>query len=611
MSKMFIKTQVHFPHKMFSRLLASHILLVTLPLLATGYFLIRTAKSNFELFILERNEEIAIRSASQIEQTLESVSEKLKLTANNPALYGPNALYQQSIIHNLVREFDIFREISILDTAGNIIQSTAFTGVTNGKSTHRNDLILQRLQSGVEHISDVYLSKEQLPMMDIYEPVKNEFDEFVAILLANVDLKEIWELVDKSKIGGIGAEAFIFRPDGLYIAHTSREMVIQEGQYFREQNILNSITRQISSSEIYKNQSGIELVAAYSPIRTRGFGWGMVIQQPTHEAFAVVDKMQFQIQLLLWASVAVASLIAFFYSRIILRPVTRLVHGIERIASGDLYYRIEPLGKDEISQLAEHINEMSTKLRTIQNKLKRTERLETLSKLASVLSHEIRNPLNSMVINMQILSREFHKPAIDVKKLDHYNRVVASEIKRVDELVSNFLLIARPPKLNLEKQNLGKMIDEIVAIQQPLALPKGIRIERRYSSSDIYVNIDIDNIKQVFLNIIINAIQAMLGGGKLVIEIAKSQFGETEDSGNMGIVTFRDTGKGIGPDELKHIFDFYYSTKPKGTGLGLSVAQQIIEEHGGSIKVFSDIDKGAEFSIYLPLVKKREKTKKM
>jgi signal transduction histidine kinase len=606
---MFKSRQVHFPHQMFSRLLTSHILLVSIPLLLTGYFLIRTAKSNFELFILERNREIAIRSARQVELTLESVSEKLKLMANNPAIYGPNALYQQRIIHNLVKDFEIYREISILDTLGNIMQSTTFAGETNGKYIYRISEIREQLQKGVGYTSEVYLSEEQLPMMDIFEPVIDEFDDFMAILLGKVDLKEIWELVDKSKIGGKGAEAFIFRPNGQYIAHTSREKVIQAGQFFREQNILKNIASQHALSEIYTNNSGVEHVVAYSPIRTQGSNWGMVIQQPTREAFAVVDKMQSQIQLVLWASVAGAALIAFFYSRIILRPVARLVHGIGRISSGDLYYRIEPLGKDEISQLAEHFNEMSTKLRTIQNKLKRTERLETLSKLASVLSHEIRNPLNSMVINMQILGREFRKPKIDVKKLDHYSSVVSSEIKRVDELVSNFLLIAKPPKLKLSNQNLGAILDEIIATQQPLALPNGIRIERRYPNRQIDARVDVDKIKQVFLNIIINAMQAMSGGGKLVIEVESSRFSESGESREMAKITFRDTGKGIPPEELKHIFDFYYSTKPKGTGLGLSVAQQIVEEHGGMIKALSEVGKGTEFCIYLPVTKQANKQK--
>lgn len=606
---MFKNTQVHFPHKMFSRLLASHILLVSIPLLLTGYFLIRTAESNFETFILERNREIAIRSARQIELTLESMSEKLKLTANNPAIYGPNALYQQRIIHNLVKDFEIFREISILDTSGNVMQSTTFAGETDGKYIYRESEILKQLQKGVGYTSEVYLSEEQLPMMDIFEPVIDEFDDFAAILLGKVDLKEIWELVDKSKVGGDGAEAFIFRPNGQYIAHTNREKAIQKGQFFREYTILNNIANQQSSSEIYINNSGVEFVAAYSPIQTQSTNWGIVIQQPTHEAFAVVDKMQSQIQLVLWASVAGAALIALFYSRIILRPVARLVHGIEKIASGDLYYRIEPLGKDEISQLAEHFNEMSTKLRTIQNKLKRTERLETLSKLASVLSHEIRNPLNSMVINMQILGREFRKSKIDVKKLDHYSSVVASEIKRVDELVSNFLLIAKPPKLNLNNENVGLILDDIIASQQPLVLPKGIRIERRYPERKIYARVDVDKIKQIFLNIIINAMQAMSGGGKLVIEVENSRISETDESQEMAKITFQDTGKGIPPEELKHIFDFYYSTKPKGTGLGLSVAQQIVEEHGGMIKVHSEVGKGTEFLIYLPTTKQAKKTK--
>lgn len=598
---MLIRRPVQLPHKMLSRLLASHILLVTIPLLATGYFLIRTAKSNFEDFILERNREIALRSARQIELTLESVFEKLRLTANNPAIYGPNALYQQRIIHNLVKEFAIFREISILDPNGNVLQSTAFEGQQNGGIVANFAALRDRLISGIEYFSDVYLSKDQLPMMDIYEPVFNELDEVAAVLLARVDLKEMWDLVDNSRLGGHGAEAFVIRPNGRYVAHTNREMVIKAGQYFLEPRIQNNIADLVAASEIYTNRAGVEVVVAYAPIRARNLSWGIVIQQPTSQAFAVVDKMQVQIQLLLGASVIVASLIAFFYSRIILRPVTRLAEGIKRIASGDLHFRLEPLGRDEISQLAEHINEMSARLRNIQNQLKRSERLETLSKLASVLSHEIRNPLNSMVINMQILSREFRKPSFDIKKLEHYSKVVASEIKRVDDLVSNFLLIAKPPKLNLEKENLTVILNELIASQQPLALSQGVRIERRYGVEPVYARVDEAKIKQVFLNIILNGIQAMPGGGKLIIEMARENPGDSEDGREFVKISFKDTGKGIKKEELKHIFDFYYSTKPKGTGLGLSVAQQIVEEHGGSIRVLSKYGHGATFVIFLPV----------
>ena len=110
---------------------------------------------------------------------------------------------------------------------------------------------------------------------------------------------------------------------------------------------------------------------------------------------------------------------------------------------------------------------------------------------------------------------------------------------------------------------------------------------------------------------IINAIHAMPGGGRLVIEMRSPLTRDAEETSNMIEIVFRDTGKGIPPDELKHIFDFYFSTKPDGTGLGLSVAQQIVEEHGGSIKVQSEVEKGTEFFIYLPISAKSAKTKKV
>ncbi|RMD92882.1 MAG: sensor histidine kinase [Calditrichaeota bacterium] len=311
--------------------------------------------------------------------------------------------------------------------------------------------------------------------------------------------------------------------------------------------------------------------------------------------------MRMQIFILMIFSIAVAASIAFFYTRKILRPVDKLVSGINRIASGDLRYRLEPLGKDEISQLAEHFNTMAARLRNIQNKLKRTERLETLGKLASVLSHEIRNPLNSMVINMQILRREYKKSASAPEKLDHYHNIIVSEIKRVDELVSNFLMIAKPPKLEPETRKVAEILDEVITMQQPLALPKGIRIERNYSDPELKARVDSNKIKQVFLNIVINAIQAMPGGGRLKVEMEKTISYESDLTLDMIRISFKDTGKGIKPEDLKHIFDFYFSTKKEGTGIGLSIAQQIIEEHGGFIRVNSQYKKGTEVIIYLPI----------
>jgi signal transduction histidine kinase len=362
------------------------------------------------------------------------------------------------------------------------------------------------------------------------------------------------------------------------------------------------------------NRNGIEMIAAYAPIVHEQ--WGTVIQQPTSEAFKPARIMQLQIFLLVFISVLVAALIAAIYTRQIVKPVDELVFGIERIAAGDLRHRLPPLGKDEISRLAEHINTMAGRLQEFQHQMKRSERLETLNKLASVLSHEIRNPLNSMVINMQLMRREFHKSRIDPRKLEQYHQILTSEIRRVEELVSNFLLIAKPPKLEKTPQRLSVLLDDLIKAELPNALTKGIRVERNYVRPDLVAEVDPQKLYQVCLNIFLNAVQAMSGGGRLLIGLDAfvmnqddgypSQNNEAAES-TYAAISFQDTGKGIPVSELNRIFDFYYTTKEHGTGIGLSLAQQIVEEHGGMIQVKSEVGKGSEFLLLLPLTSRGKK----
>ncbi len=594
------KSRILFPSTMFARFLTSHILLVTLPLLVTMLFLIGAVRTAMHNTILSYSQEVVVRSAEQIDLTLENIYNLLKRTAANPFL-SDSGLNRAIVIEDMVLEFPVFKEVTVLGLDGKVVLSTAHLG-GNG-AAGKWDLsgeIFGKLISGLPHSSEVYLNELSLPEMRVLEPIRAGGDEIIAILGAKVDLKEIWRLVDKCKIGDQSGEAFIFRSgkassNGQFIAHTDRKRVL-EGSHFLEEGILNRIAAHQAGSEIYMNNLEVEMAAAYAPLENKE--WGIVLQQPTEEAFAVVSQIQFRIQALLLGSILLAACVAFFYSRWILKPVSALVSGINRISSGDLSHRIAAKRKDEISQVAAHFNRMATKLRTAQTKLKRTERFETLGRMASVLSHEIRNPLNSMVINMQILRREFQKSEAEATKLEHYHGIVLSEIQRVDDLVSNFLLLAKPAKLKRAAHDVRSVLDEVVTSQQPTALMQGVRIERKYDQNLPELLIDRGKIKQVILNIVINALQAMAAGGKLRIDV---QFIQDSLMNEHLKFVFSDTGKGISKEDLKQVFDFYYSTKPHGSGVGLSVAQQIIEEHDGRISVESIVGKGTTVTIYLPV----------
>lgn len=580
-------------HRLFTRLLVSHIMLVSVPLLISGLFLVNAAQNAIEETILKRNLELARRSSWLIQSTIGRGRDLLRLGAMNPTFFRGDRLSQEVTIDNIVNQFSLFKKISIIDTAGATTSSTAYGVLPEVRSIHEALGKIKRRQS---FTSEVYISEEKLPLMDIAEPIF-VLNEVEGALWAEIDLKTIWALVDSSVVGEMG-EAFIFRDDGQYLAHSDRKKVL-ERQRFQEADILSDVMNGHSGHKIYSNQYGVEMIAAYAAIPEEK--WGAVIQQPASEAFASARLLRLQIFLLMIGSIIGAAIIATVYTRQIVKPVNQLIHGIEQIAQGDLGHRISRRGRDELSTLALHFNAMAAKLLKSQQRLKRTERLEVLNKLASVLSHEIRNPLNSMVINMQLMRREFRKPDIDAEKLEHFHRILSSEIRRVDDLVSNFLLLARPPKLEKSPHKISTLLDNLIKVEIPEVLPKGIRVVRRYRASDLRLNVDANKIYQVFLNVFLNAVQAMPGGGRLTVGLDKRTRKTNEREREYAVISFSDTGKGIQPDDLPKIFDFYFSTKKDGTGIGLAIALQIVEKHGGTIRVSSAVGRGSRFSILLPL----------
>ncbi len=592
------KIEIH--HRLLTRLLLSHILIVSIPLFITGNVLVNTARDSIRQTILDRNLEFATRSTRFIDLQLRTAADLIKSQAQFQSIFEMTRSTQELAINILVTEFDLFNQLSVLDTSGHLIASTSFEDFVPQRTGHNGIVsgILAAFSKGDGYQGDVYVSDESLPMLDLAEPV-TLYGELVGILYAVVDLKAMWDIVDENKVGEKG-EAFIFNRAGVYVAHTDRKKVYSK-QIFSNEAVASKIQRGESGQLIYRTDENIEMVAAYAPVGD--YGWGAMLQQPTDEAFAPARRMRFRVMQFMIISVLLASLLAFFYSRWIVKPVNQLVAGMDRFSRGDLNYRITKVTDDEVGALAENFNEMAARLTEFQNKLKRTEVLEALGKLASVLSHEIRNPLNSMVINMQILRREFSKEKINKERVEKFYGILAAEIKRVDQLVTDFLLIARPPKMEKQETAIDEVIDEVVMLQVADSLAKGVRIERNYERVPIKASVDAAKLKQVILNLTINACQAMSGGGRLTIGLREISGGKDPDlpAGPLVELSFADTGHGIPPKDLGKVFDFYYSTKDTGSGLGLAIVQQIVDEHQGRITVESRVEKGTTFTICLPV----------
>ncbi len=238
-----------------------------------------------------------------------------------------------------------------------------------------------------------------------------------------------------------------------------------------------------------------------------------------------------------------------------------------------------------------------TKVYKIQEEMLRMDRLISLGRLASGIAHELRNPLAGIKTTAQALGEEM---AHEDSRREYLNRIT-KEIDRLNELLKTFFSFAKPQKLNLVQCHIKDIVDEIIPFLIKAIADQGIRFAESYHPRLVKIKVDKSQMHQVFLNLFLNAIQAMPSGGELKVEvcptISNSLEGKRQDFTK---IVISDTGKGIPPHLIPKIFDPFFTTKPRGVGLGLSIAYQIIKKHGGKIKVDSEWEKGTSFVITLP-----------
>ena len=227
-----------------------------------------------------------------------------------------------------------------------------------------------------------------------------------------------------------------------------------------------------------------------------------------------------------------------------------------------------------------------------------SERLNALTLLAAGVAHEIGNPLNSLNIHLQLIEREARE--LDGAKraeLQDSVEVARAEVNRLDSIISQFLRAIRPTRPQLRPENVNSIVEEAVRFFAPEIKDRDIVVEQELRSDLPLVDIDRDQMKQAFYNVIKNSFEAMKSRGSLRIR--------TDKDDSHVIIKFTDTGGGISPENLSRVFEPYFTTKTSGTGLGLLIVRRIVREHGGELSIESSEGKGLALTIRLPLVDKR------
>ena len=324
--------------------------------------------------------------------------------------------------------------------------------------------------------------------------------------------------------------------------------------------------------------------------------------------------------------------VAFLLIRAITRPVTALMEGTEAVRAGDLSYRVSPLSRDELGELAQRFNDMVGQLQTttvskdrleeseeklqetvvelrreiiereraeqerarLEASLRRNEMMAVMGSLVAGVAHEVRNPLFAISSTLDAFENRF----ADRAEYQRYMRVLRAEANRLTGLMRSLLQYGKPPSQEFVQDAVEDVVRQAVHSYGPLADGLNVKICEPDCSGRRLVSMDRERVLQVFQNLIENAIQHSPPGGSVVIEVA-----EVCEEGQSWIsCEIKDSGPGFRQSDLPKIFEPFFTRRRGGTGLGLSIVQRIVEEHGGQIAADNRPEGGAVITVRFPLV---------
>ncbi|HKC61176.1 MAG TPA: ATP-binding protein [Myxococcales bacterium] len=329
-----------------------------------------------------------------------------------------------------------------------------------------------------------------------------------------------------------------------------------------------------------------------------------VIQEQMNGGLAEAERQERNAR---WAIIGLSlvalgvGLLVTWRSNRALAPIARLTEAAQKLGRGAPDAVAVPEGGgDELAVLAREFNAMAQRLAARERELRaqgealvRSERLAAIGRIAAQITHEIRNPLSSISLNAEELGERLreHPPEGGAAAAALCDAIVR-EVDRLAAVTEEYLRYARVPKPQVIRADLNETVRDLLDFVRPELVAAGVRLEQQLDPHLPEVAADVAQVRQLLLNLVRNAREAMPGGGKLSVG--------TRAQDGAALVEVRDTGPGIEPARLARIFDPFFTTKERGTGLGLALAQEIAQEHGGELTCASTPGQGTTFTLRLP-----------
>ena len=615
--------------KLFYKFLFIFLMVSMVPLGIVGYYLVNLSRETLNAAIIKDQEALAVGFADTVANSVNSFKNVLLEAAHRSDFASMDISRQQSTLNSIMQLHKAFLDISVIDIDGQeTIRIGRFVRSSNLRDFSNSPVFKRAVKSG-EFMGEIKRNMGSYPSLTIAIAIANPSNNQTnGVIIAKLSLNGLSGILKTSFPPSTHTRAAVIDSNGFLVAHSDSEEVTKPDAKLPD-DILDVLLRNDAKSgggEIILNSSQ-RVLGAFAEVNH--LGWVVYIQRSVSVAYEASQKMLHRTYKVIFIVMIFVLFLGYAVSLVIVQPIQALREAAIKLGEGDFDYLPDlNMPNDEIGELAHTFVQMSEalkiknaevvsaqdelhrlnrslenrveartrELKSAQDELIKKERLAAIGQMASVVGHEIRNPL-AVINNSTYFIKTKLSHAGDVEpKISKHLSIIESEIKQANGIINEILGFARTKDLNPKIQPLHSYLEDLI---MSFPFPKHIEFVKEFTTENPIVNVDTDELTQAIRNLMNNGIEVMPEKGTLTMRTV------IED--NFVRIDIQDEGSGIPKDVLEKIFAPFFTTKARGTGLGLAVVKKVIDRHNGKVDAWSEVGKGTCFKLFLPLSAKLPK----
>ena len=599
------------------------------PMGVVGWQLVNISQNVLKEESQRSQESQAVGFAETVYNYITTFKNVLAVASRLEGFSSMDPMRQNQHLNRVMQQHAAFLELSVFDTEGKeTVRMGRFLGPVPEMREFSEKAPFQAAMHSGEYIGSLERFQELYPMLSVAVPIVDANSapgvlDRKGVLLGKVSLNGLSQMLRQQFPEKSRSIGMVVATDGFLVAHSEPNEVYRRNAKISEE-LIDKVTTNVAEKGggTLEMKDGSRLLGAFASVKD--IGWVVFIQQPLETAYKSAEEMTRQIYRVILYVIGVTILLSLVVASHITRPIRALRQAADNLKAGQFEDLPEMmLTNDEIGDLAQSFIQMSEslkektgellntrdkleqftrllenrveartrELKAAQDELIKKERLAAIGQMASVVGHEIRNPLAVINNSIFFIKTKLSKMGQTDPKVDKHVAIIESEIKQANGIINEILNYSRSRELKCEVMAINHFLEELVSVYP---FPSHIEVVKQFDPRGPIVNIDQDEMRQAVRNLIGNGIEVMPNGGIVRLRT------EVVDAGWVRI-DIADGGSGIPPDVVDKIFAPFFTTKARGTGLGLAVVRKAVDRHQGRVDVESVVGKGTTFKIYLPL----------